>query len=169
RLETGWFLEERRDVEEVDARLRKVRDAANHLFQIDGQHQCLIAKPVRLPVGSSSITVTCCTRPPGGPVRSARSTRVTASSSPSTNASTRPSSRFITHPATPSRIAASCTNQRKPTPCTRPLMTNRRAMRMSGKRDYIVAFGSSLVVGGQRSPIHRAPMLEPILADHLFG
>src|SRR5688572_11188911 len=66
----------------------------------------------------------------------ARSTAMTASESPSTMASTRPSGRFLTQPIAPSRRAVSCVNQRKPTPCTRPLTTNRRAIFISRAANY---------------------------------
>ena len=82
------------------------------------------------PLGSSASTCTSSTCAPGGPRRIARSTRVTASVSPSTQASTRPSGRLVTHPVTPSRTAASRVKYRKPTPWTRPVTRNRRPTRI---------------------------------------
>ena len=45
--------------------------------------------------------------------------------SPPAATSTSPDGRFVTHPLSPSRRASSRTNQRKPTPCTRPLIRTR--------------------------------------------
>ena len=41
-LQAVGVFEQRRDVEEVDAGLRKVGHLANHLLEIDGQHEFLI-------------------------------------------------------------------------------------------------------------------------------
>ena len=56
-----------------------------------------------------------------GPSRSAPIQDSSAGRSPSPSASTEPSGRLRTHPVSPSACARWTTNQRKPTPCTRPL------------------------------------------------
>ena len=81
-------------------------------------------------VGPVSSTVTCATRAPEGPRRSAISKRSSAWSSPSACDSTRPSGKLTTKPCRPSRRAASSVKNRKPTPCTRPLTRNRLATRI---------------------------------------
>src|SRR5580765_78185 len=89
-----------------------------------------MVKPVSLPDGTVCSISTCSTRAPRGPCLRACSNRCTASASPSADASTRPSGRFRTQPWMFSRPATACVKYRKPTPCTRPLIIYRRALRM---------------------------------------
>src|SRR5690348_3319933 len=60
-----------------------------------------------------------------GPRLSSASKPAIPEAGPSTSTSTVPSSRFRATPESPSRVAARLTNQRYPTPCTRPRTTNR--------------------------------------------
>jgi hypothetical protein len=53
-------------------------------------------------------------------MRTAETRFAIAVSVPAAAISTRPSARFLTHPASPARCAVSRTNQRNPTPCTFP-------------------------------------------------
>jgi hypothetical protein len=78
-----------------------------------------ISNPER-PSGSSRVSSTESTSALRGPWLHQSTMERTASSSPSKTASTAPSGRFVTHPATP-REAASCRQlSRKNTPWTRP-------------------------------------------------
>src|SRR5262245_58352728 len=90
-----------------------------------------ILNPPYRPSGTVSSTSRCSTRAPLGPCRNWPSNRSTASTSPSAAASTRPSGRLRTQPCSPSRRAARSAKNRKPTPCTRPLIKKRRATRIS--------------------------------------
>src|SRR4029077_4222516 len=65
-----------------------------------------------------------------------------------------PSNKFVTQPATPSREAASWTNQRKPPPCTRPLIPNLRATGMVEEPDYNCPVFNTLSRRKRRSPGH---------------
>src|SRR3954469_8847755 len=125
--QAGGVLEQRRDVVEEDARFGKIGDVANLGFELI--HGQLTENPVSRPVGTTASTSIVSTRAAGGPCRSARSKRSSASASPSACTSTRPSGRLRTQPCTPSRAAADSVNQRKPTPCTRPEIRKRRATR----------------------------------------
>src|SRR6478609_462933 len=71
---------------------------------------------------SPGISTTSVTPAPVGPTSSARRNRSNEDACPPAATSTSPLERFVTHPLTPSRRASSRTNQRNPTPCTRPLM-----------------------------------------------
>ena len=59
----------------------------------------------------------------GGPSRHQSSIASTAAASPSNSASTAPSQRLLTQPVRPSEAAWRWQLARKPTPCTRPVMT----------------------------------------------
>src|SRR5262249_17450442 len=128
-VQAGRVLEQRGDVVEENAGFRKIGNVSNLALQIVHGHDA--ENPVSRPVGGSESTSTTSTRAPRGPRRSARSKRSRASASPSAWASTRPSGRLRTHPCTPSRSAASCVKKRNPTPCTRPLIRNLRAVRIA--------------------------------------
>jgi FMN reductase [NAD(P)H] len=78
----------------------------------------------RSPSGGSSVASTASTRDPRGPSRTNASTIPTASGSPSSTTSTRPSGRFRAHPDTPWARRATAT--RNPTPWTSPRTTSRR-------------------------------------------
>jgi hypothetical protein len=72
------------------------------------------------PLYSSSTSSTPSTLAAGGPRRAHPARALTAPSSPSRTASTRPSGRFLTHPLTPRRSASSFIVDLKKTPCTLP-------------------------------------------------
>ena len=78
------------------------------------------------PLASSSITSRSATSARGGPFCTKRTITSTASASPSNTASTAPSSRLVTQPATPSFCARSRVASRKNTPWTRPRTTTRQ-------------------------------------------
>src|SRR5262249_39227930 len=125
--QAGRVLQQRRDVVEENAGFREIGDVSNLGLEIVHGHEA--ENPVSRPVGASASTSTSSTRAPGGPWRSARSKRSSASASPSACASTRPSSRLRIQPWIPSRAAVSRANQRKPTPWTWPVIKNLRARR----------------------------------------
>src|SRR5712691_10150624 len=76
--------------------------------------------------GTSDLS-TAATRAPGGPRRSASSSRARLSRLPSASTSTDPSGRLRARPRSPRRSASRHTNQRNPTPCTVPCTRNRVA------------------------------------------
>src|SRR5262249_52739872 len=114
RMETVRVLQQRRDVVEENASLRKVGHVADLGFEIVHVEMSghlmmnqlmlnqlmpnhLMLKPIRS-LGVDSSTLTSSTRAPGGPWRTALSKRNSASASPSAITSTRPSGRLLTHP-----------------------------------------------------------------------
>ena len=82
------------------------------------------AKPVS-PVGASAVTAVPVTRASSGPSSIHATTDSTAACSPSSSASTRPSGRLRTHPATPAATACWRHDWRYQTPWTRPETTTR--------------------------------------------
>src|SRR5262249_28953652 len=92
------ILQQRRDVVEQNSRFRKIGNVTDSRFQL--VHVCWLpdCEAGLARGGTSSCTSTSSTRAPGGPWRTARSKRSTASASPSASASTRPSGRFRTQP-----------------------------------------------------------------------
>src|SRR5262249_24358498 len=105
-VEPVAVAEQRGDVVEQDARLRKVRYVANlglerfHRgvvsFELKCRYHGRMRNSSRRPVAGARSTSTSSTREPAGPCRIARSKRSTASASPSTMISTPPSSRLRT-------------------------------------------------------------------------
>jgi hypothetical protein len=75
------------------------------------------------PSGSSSLVVTSATAAPRGPREQNDTIASTSSGAPSNTASTAPSPRLRTHPATPRRSASRRVLSRKKTPWTWPLTT----------------------------------------------
>ncbi len=90
-----------------------------------------IAKPT-MPVGCSGATSTLRTWDDRGPWWHQAIICSTAGAGPSNTASTDPSPRLRTVPATPSRPASRRHDSRKPTPCTRPAIRTRRRIDSSG-------------------------------------
>ena len=75
--------------------------------------------------GRSSVTSTPVTSARGGPIRHQATISATAASGPSKTASTVPSMRLRTHPATSRATASRRQDSRNQTPCTRPETTTR--------------------------------------------
>src|SRR5437868_4575415 len=124
--------EQRRDVFENDASFREVRhiadETADARFQLADGYWRRCHRSYRetengfgssptLPTGSERSSVTWAE---GGPRRTASTNAFTVAGSPAAASSTLPVGRLRTHPDTPRRRASSRTNQRKPTPWTRP-------------------------------------------------
>ena len=102
---------------------------------------------------SAGRRVTPSTRAPGGPVRSAFSSLSSALALPAATSSTSPDGRLRTQPASLSARACWRTNQRYPTPCTRPATSKRSVGTPSGYRfasnaaSTVASADSSLAVG----------------------
>ena len=86
------------------------------------------------PSGSSSVTSSSVTSARPGPRGRTRPSPRPPPRSPSKTASTAPSSRLVTQPATPSASARRRTVSRKKTPCTRPRATTRRLVSSPRRR-----------------------------------
>src|SRR5438105_15218444 len=74
--------------------------------------------------GLAANSSTASTRAARGPARSLAASAANCSALPLASTSTAPSKLLRTQPLTPSISASRCTNQRNPTPCTRPRTTN---------------------------------------------
>src|SRR5437763_8857355 len=74
--------------------------------------------------GLAADSSTASTRAARGPARSLAAKAANCSALPLASTSTAPSKLLRTQPLTPSISASRCTNQRNPTPCTRPRTTN---------------------------------------------
>ena len=117
------------------------------------------------PPGGSSTTSTDTTRPQAGPLRHHVTSRSTASAGPSKAASTVPSARFRTNPATPRAAASFRHDHRKPTPWTSPETSTRTRRRLSsgtvGSNSWSVRSASPTRSGsgsvGKLCPVARRP------------
>src|SRR5262249_5772221 len=131
-------LEDGRDVVKQNAGLGKVGNFPDQPFErfavhgrlgssIRHHHAPSIRKVIvpGLTVASSSSTSS--TRAARGPCLSLVLKLASCSREPWAITSTLPSALFRTQPATPSMCASCSTNQRKPTPCTRPRTMKRAA------------------------------------------
>src|SRR5205085_10253490 len=135
RSESQLVLQQRGDVVEQNPRLGKIRHFPDKLFQrpaIDTDFWCHYHAPsmrnaVRPGTGLASDSSTSSTRAARGPSRKRERKPASWSRLPMANTSTLPSGLLRTQPAMPSTCASCSTNQRKPTPCTRPRTTTRRA------------------------------------------
>ncbi|PWZ07480.1 hypothetical protein Zm00014a_034788 [Zea mays] len=104
-------------------------------------------KPSSGETGSAGEGTTAVTTAAGGPTGIRRDTiSSTLSGSPESSASTVPSRRLRTHPASPRERAISTVQSRKKTPCTRPFTTTRTAL-----------VGEDCCIGGSLgAPVHAA-------------
>src|SRR5438105_9308905 len=87
-------------------------------------HAPSILKVFKPGSGLAADSSTASTRAARGPERSLAARAANCSALPLARTSTAPSKLLRTHPLTPSISASRCTNQRNPTPCTRPRTTN---------------------------------------------
>src|SRR5919202_2074433 len=117
------------------------------------------AKPSS-PRGSSQVAWTSSTRAPDGPRPHHATIDSTASRRPSKTASTAPSGRFATQPATSSERARRLVSSRKKTPWTRPLTTT--LARASAGKPLLADEGHEAARNGMD---HRRPLRAP--HDHL--
>src|SRR3954453_1633780 len=99
------------------------------------------------PSGASSAASTPSTRAPSGPRRHQTVSASTAAASPSKTASTDPSSRLRTHPATSRRDASRAHVARKKTPCTDPQTRTRRRTVTMSVRGRVRALDAEVLLG----------------------
>src|SRR6266702_3981820 len=124
-------LQQRGDVVEQNARLGKIRNGADKVLQrftVDLFPQLHYHAPsisnvfnAAPSLSASWCSTTWSTRLPREPLASANCRSSNWSGSPAASTSTSPSAVLRTQPRSPISAASRCTNQRNPTPCTRPL------------------------------------------------
>src|SRR6185312_4703206 len=125
RGETGLVFGEGGDVVKKNAFFGKIRHFADQLLEVVTvlghlYHAPSMRKVSSPGTGSASITRTSSTREARGPCLTLACSALSCCSVPMPSTSTVPSILLRTQPARPSCRASFSTNQRKPTPCTRP-------------------------------------------------